>query len=94
MDLTAIGADGAGAENIIIGRHFLEHLDHFGATGGLLAVKRSSAESLNSWSLETFFDRSLQFIWGLSMLLTWTTWPIALPTMVRLSGRAGERATA
>jgi hypothetical protein len=48
----------------------------------LLAIKKASAEELNAWSLETFFDRTMQFVWVIAMLLTWTPFWIALPSLV------------
>ena len=64
----------------------------------LLAIKKASAEELNAWSLETFFDRTVQFVWVVAMLLTWTPCWIALPSLVSqkfnyvLQMMMGERA--
>lgn len=54
----------------------------------LLAIKKASAEELNAWSLETFFDRTIQFVWVIAMLLTWAPLWIALPSLV--SQRRGK----
>ena len=49
----------------------------------LLAVKCASADDLNAWSLETFFDRTMQFIWAMIILLTWAPWYLGFASLVR-----------
>ena len=50
----------------------------------LRAVKKASAEELNAWSLETFFDRTIQFVWVTAMIFTWAPFWLALPSLVSI----------
>ena len=50
-----------------------------------LVVKQASADDLNAWSLETFFDRTMMFIWAMVILLTMTPWYIGFISLVRFA---------
>lgn len=49
----------------------------------IASIKKATSDDLNTWSLETFFDRVVQFIWSMTMLLTWAPFWLALPSLVR-----------
>jgi hypothetical protein len=53
----------------------------------LLDVKSCDANDLNSWSLETFFDRVVGFVWALVVVLTWLPWYLGFLSLVRHWGQ-------
>ncbi len=47
-----------------------------------LAPKRCCAETVNDYTIETFFLRSVEFLWCLSVIVTGSDWTLALPALV------------